>query len=193
MFPIKTIAGWWVAVTIMGLLVAVTVAHGQSEASSLVPTQSLWVGADYSNLHAGFPKGSNLRISGIGVFGDYNWNHQWSVEAKARFLDFNSWYGETEQDYLVGPHYTFLHNNKLRPFASFQIGIVRMQYPFKIGTQSLFAMAPGGGVEYRLNHKWAVRGSYEFQFLPNSPNFTDEPKFGIKPNGLSVGISYHLH
>jgi opacity protein-like surface antigen len=53
-------------------------------------------------------------------------------------------------------------------------------------------MAPGGGLEYRLNHKWSLRATYEYQFLPNSPNFTNEPKFGIKPNGALMGISYRL-
>jgi predicted extracellular nuclease len=48
------------------------------------------------------------------------------------------------------------------------------------------------GTEYRLGHQWLVRGTYEYQFLPNSPNFTNEPKFGIKPNGVSAGISYRL-
>jgi opacity protein-like surface antigen len=53
-------------------------------------------------------------------------------------------------------------------------------------------MSPGGGLDYQINHKWSLRGSYEYQLLSNSPSFTDEPKFGIKPNGVSVGISYRL-
>jgi opacity protein-like surface antigen len=114
------------------------------------------------------------------------------VEAHGRFLNLNSWYGETEQDYLAGPRYTFLHSLKWHPFASFQVGLVRVQYPFSIGTGTSFAMVPGGGLDYRINQKWSLRGSYEYQFLPNSPNFTDEPKFGIKPNGVSVGVSYRL-
>jgi opacity protein-like surface antigen len=150
------------------------------------------VGAEYANLQAGFPNGSNLRLSGVGVFGNFNWNHTYGMEAHARFLNFNSWNGETEQDYLAGPRYTFLHRNKLRPFAAFNVGLVKIQYPFSMGTGTSFAMAPGGGVEYRLSHKWSIRGNYEYQILLNSPDFTNEPKFGIKPNGGLVGISYRL-
>jgi opacity protein-like surface antigen len=53
-------------------------------------------------------------------------------------------------------------------------------------------MAPGGGVEYRLSRKLSLRAIYEYQFLSNSPNFTNEPQFGIKPNGGFAGISYRV-
>jgi opacity protein-like surface antigen len=150
------------------------------------------VGAEYANLQAGFPADSTLRLSGVCAFGNYNWNHHYGVEAHVRFLNFNSWNGETEQNYLAGPRYTFLHSNKWRPFASFQVGLVKIQYPFSMGNGTSFAMAPGGGVECRLNRKWSIRGAYEYQLLTNSPNFTNEPQFGIKPNGPLVGISYQI-
>lgn len=149
--------------------------------------------AEYANLQAGFPVGSNVRLSGVGALANFNWNHRLGVEAHARFLSFNSWNGETEQDYLVGPRYTFMHSNKWRPFAEFQVGLVKIQYPFSIGNGISFAMAPGGGLEYRLNRKWSVRGTYEYQILTDSPSFTNEPQFGIKPNGAMVGVTYRLH
>jgi opacity protein-like surface antigen len=191
MFRKKTFGCWRVGLAIAGLFAA-TGAYGQIVPSAEGDGQSLWVGAEYANLQAGFPNGSNLRLSGVGVFGNFNWNHTYGMEAHARFLNFNSWNGETEQDYLAGPRYTFLHRNKLRPFAAFNVGLVKIQYPFSMGTGTSFAMAPGGGVEYRLSHKWSIRGNYEYQILLNSPDFTNEPKFGIKPNGGLVGISYRL-
>jgi opacity protein-like surface antigen len=180
--------GWALAF----VFVCAAAAHGQAVPSAHRGAQSLWLGAEYSNLHAGFPYGSSLRLSGAGVFATYNWDHHYAVEGHARFLNQNSWYGETEQDYLAGPRYTFLRSNKWRPYASFQAGIVKIQYPFSIGNGSLFALAPGGGIEYRMAPKWALRGSYEYQILPNSPNFTDEPKFGIRPNGFQFGIAYRM-
>jgi opacity protein-like surface antigen len=191
MFRQKAFGGWRMGMAIAGLFAAAG-AYGQVVSSAEGDGQSLWVGAEYANLQAGFPNGSNLRLSGVGVFGNFNWNHTYGMEAHARFLNFNSWNGETEQDYLAGPRYTFLHRNKLRPFAAFNVGLVKIQYPFSMGTGTSFAMAPGGGVEYRLSHKWSIRGNYEYQILLNSPDFTNEPKFGIKPNGGLVGISYRL-
>jgi len=153
---------------------------------------SLWAGAEYANFKAGFPIDSNTRLGGVGALVSYNWNRHYGVEAHMRFLNMNSWYGETQQDWLVGPRYTFLRGEKLRPYASFLVGAVKIQYPFQMGTGTSFTMAPGGGVEYRLSRKLAVRGGYELQMLTNSPDFTNEPKFGIRPSGLTVGVSYRI-
>lgn len=188
----KIFCGWRTGLAMAGILAAAAVAYGQSEASAFGAGQSLWIGGEYTNLQAGFPIDSSVRVSGIGVFGDYNWNHRIGLEARARFLNFGSWHGETEQDYLVGPRYTFLHSSKWLPYADFKVGLVKIQYPFSMGNGTSFTMAPGGGVERRLNRRWSVRAAYEYQILSNSPNFTNEPKFGIKPNGFSGGISYRL-
>ena len=53
-------------------------------------------------------------------------------------------------------------------------------------------MVPGVGLEYRLKRRLSLRGSYEYQILPNSPNFTNEPKFGIRPAGVFAGLTYRL-
>jgi opacity protein-like surface antigen len=174
------------------LFIAVATAHGQSTHDAEGGGASLWAGAEFSSFLAGFPSGSSTRLQGIGAFGTYNLRHNLGFEAHIRFLDMGSWHGETQQDYLFGPRYTFLHSNKWRPFVGFDVGAVKIQYPFSIGTGTSFAMAPNAGLEYRLNRKWSLRGSYECQFLPNSPNFTDEPKFGIRPNGVQFGVSYRI-
>lgn len=189
-------AGWTrLAASVLALALAAVFAEparAQAVYAGRGGAASLWVGAEYANLKAGFPRDSTVRLGGIGGFATYNWNRHYALEVHARFLNMNSWYGETEQDYLAGPRYSFLRGEKLRPFAAFQVGMVRMKYPFEIGTQSYFALAPGGGVEYRLNRKWSVRGAYEFQKLLNSPNYTNEPKSGIQPNGFTAGVSYRI-
>lgn len=153
---------------------------------------SLWVGGEYANFKAGFPNGSSVRLGGAGAFAVFDRDHHLGLEMHARILNMNSWYGETEQQYLIGPRYTFLRRDRLRPFAYFQVGLVRINYPFNMGTGNSFAMAPGGGLEYRLARKWSVRAAYELQTLANSPNFTNEPKFGIKPSGFTMGLSYRV-
>jgi len=186
----RTLASLFLPLTFFLSMAAI--GYGQTVPDATGAGNSLWAGAEYANMQAGFPNGSSLRLTGVGAFADYNWNHFFGVEMHMRFLNFNSWYGETEQDYLAGPRYTFLKSNRWRPFAGFEIGAVRIQYPFAIGTGTCFAISPGGGLEYRLGRKWAARATYEYQFLPNSPNFTDEPKFGIRPNGFQAGISYRI-
>lgn len=176
----------------IGATIFATLAYGQVAPSAFDRSQSIRLGLEYSNMEAGFPAGSSLRLSGIGAFGTFNWNHQIGVEGAARFQRFNSFYGETEDSYLAGPRYTFLHSDQWRPFAAFELGVVKMQYPFSLGSCGCFAMAPTGGLDYRLDRKWSLRGEYQYQILPGSPNFTNEPKFGIRPNGFQAGISYRV-
>jgi opacity protein-like surface antigen len=174
------------------ILMSVGVAQGQAVSAAQGGGQTLWLGADYSNLHAGFPEGSELRFSSLGMYGVFNWNHQLGAEGESRFFQFNGYHGETEKDLLAGPRYTFLHNPHWGPYAALLLGGTRVKYPFTIGVQSFFTVAPAGGVEYRLNYRWSVRGEYQYDFLHNSPNFTDEPHFGIRPDGFRVGVSYRL-
>lgn len=174
------------------LLFVSPMVRGQATASAKGEGQALWAGVEYSNFKAGFPNNSSVRLSGIGGFADFHWTHAIGVEAHARFLNLQSWNGETEQDYLIGPRYTFLHSERWRPFASFEVGFVKIHYPFTLGDGTSFAMAPGGGLEYRLGNRWHARAAYDFQLLPNSPNFTNATKFGIHPNGASVGITYRI-
>ena len=150
---------------------------------------SLWGGFEFANYKAAFPYGSGLRLSGPGAFVTFNWTHHIGFEGHARFLDLNSWNGETEQDYIAGPRYTFFMSRHWRPFVTVGVGGVRIHYPFSIGTGNQFAVAPGGGLEYRITRRVSVRGVYEFQYLPNSPNFSNEPHFGMDPNGVYGGFS----
>jgi len=167
-------------------------AYGQVAPSSFQRSQSIRLGVEYSNMEAGFPAGSNLRLSGIGAFGTFNWNHQIGLEGAVRFLHFNSYYGETEDSFLAGPRYTFLHSDKWKPFGAFELGVVKMTYPFSLGSCGCFAIAPTGGLDYRLDRKWSLRAEYQYQILPGSPNFTNEAKFDIKPNGFQMGVSYRV-
>jgi opacity protein-like surface antigen len=174
-----------------GVLVAMG-AYGQAVPASRGGGQTLWLGGEFSNMHAGFPNGSDLRLSSVGAYGVFNWNHHFGLEGETRFLQFNGYHGETEKDLLAGPRYTFFNNARWRPYAALLLGGSRIKYPFNIGVQSFFTIAPAAGLEYRLSYRWSVRGEYQYQVLPGSPNFTNEPKYGINPNGFRIGVSFRL-
>ncbi|WP_420239529.1 outer membrane beta-barrel protein [Telmatobacter bradus] len=166
--------------------------HAQTAIDGTNGEASLWAGAEYANFKAGFPVDSNVRLGGMGVFLNYNRTRHYAVEAHMRMLNQGSWYGETQQDWLIGPRYTFLRGEKLRPYAYFLVGMVHMQYPFEMGASNSFTMAPGGGVEYRLSRNLSVRGGYEFQSLATSSNFSNEPGYSLKPNGFTMGVAYRI-
>ena len=156
--------------------------------------QGLSVGAEYSNFR---PDWGPTRLQGIAVFADLDglFLKNLGAEGEARWLRFNQPYGQTEDNYLIGPRYRLYRHHKFSFFGKFVMGGGFITYPNKIGSGSYFAYAPGGTVEYRLNHRWIVRGDYEYQFWPSAPGlaFTyPNPSRGLTPNGFSGGVSYHL-
>lgn len=194
MFFLKSLLGLPV-VCLMAVLAASLVVHparAQAVESATRPGHSLWVGGEYSNIHAGFPYQSDQRLWGVGAFADYHLTVHLALEAEARFLRFNSFYGETEDNYLAGPRYTARSFGKLQPYSQCLAGIGKIQYPFQIGSGSYLALTPGAGVNYRIGGRWLLRGEYEYQFWLNSPNFSNEPSHQIAPNGFHVGLAYRL-
>jgi opacity protein-like surface antigen len=155
-------------------------------------SHALWVGGEYSNFHASYPYGSNLRLWGIGGFADYRLTPHIGVVAEARFLRFNSFYGDSEDNYLGGVHYLTKRFGKVQPYAIGLAGLGRIQYPFGIPAGRYFALAPGGGASYSIARKWSVRGEYEYQLWLNWPNIHGYANQKFTPNGFNVGVAYRL-
>ena len=80
-------------VSILALLACLWSTHGLAQ---VVPSASrgsdtLWVGAEYSNFNAPFPYQSGQRLRGVGVLVDFNFDAHLGVEANARFLPFGGY------------------------------------------------------------------------------------------------------
>lgn len=170
--------------------------HVQLEAQ-VAPTAYLkpplfWVGAEYSNVRASFPYQSSQRLEGVGVFAEFRLNGRIGLEGDARFLHFGGFEGSTESSYLAGPKAYFFAKGKFQPYGKFLVGAGRIHYPFAIGDASYFAMAPGGGTDYRLGRRWMLRAEYEYQIWPESPGYANEPKHRLTPNGFHVGVAYRI-
>lgn len=176
----------------VSLLSITMAAHAQAVPAATMPNHGLWLGGEYANFHAAFPYESSQRLWGIGAFADYHITSHIGVEASVRFLRFNSFYGETEDNYLAGPRYLVGRFGKFEPYAQCLVGIGRIQYPFQIGTGRYFAVAPGAGVNYRIAYRWSLTGGYEYQFWPGSPGITGEPAHSITPSGFHIGLAIKL-
>ncbi|MGA2635784.1 MAG: porin family protein [Terracidiphilus sp.] len=179
----------WMVVLAAGLLAG-------SVQAQVVPSatgpHALWVGGEYSNIHADYPYGSNLRLWGIGGFADYRLSPHIGIVAEARFLRFNSYYGDSEDNYLGGVRYLTRRFGKLQPYAQGLAGLGRIQYPFGIPAGRYFALAPGAGASYSIARKWSVRGEYEYQLWLNWPNIPGYATQSFTPNGFHVGVGYRL-
>jgi hypothetical protein len=180
----------WLAV--LAACLPAVVSQAQVVPSAISPSHGLWLGGAYSNIHAGFPYASPQRLWGIGAFADYHITSHIGIEAEARFLRFNSFYGETEDNYLAGPRYMVARFRRLQPWAQCLAGIGKIQYPFQIGTGSYLVVAPGAGANYRIAARWSVTGGYEYQFWPGSPGVADEPAHIIAPSGFHLGLAFRL-
>lgn len=180
----------WIAALATGLFASA--AHAQVVPSATSPVHALWVGGEYSNFSASFPYQSGKRLWGIGAFADYHLNSHIGLEAEARFLRFNSFYGEMEDNYLAGPRYLMGRFGRLQPYAQCLAGIGKIQYPFAIGNGNYLALAPGAGANYRIARRWSLRGEYEYQLWPGSPNIANQPAHEITPNGFYVGLAFRL-
>ena len=165
-------------------------ASGQVVAAGYQDNPRFWLGAEYSNMDASFPYQSNQRISGIGGFADLNLKGRVGLEGDARLLRFGGFESSTETSYLFGPKFLFRNFGRFKPYVKGLIGVGRIHYPFQIGDASYFAVAPGGGVSYKLSDRFAIRAEYEYQFWPDSPGYTNEPHHELTPNGINVGFSY---
>ena len=178
--------------TTLSVALLLVPAGAQVVPSAYGPGHSLWAGGEYSNVSASFPYQSSQRLEGAGVFADYHLNRLAGIEGEARFLNFGGFEGSTESSYLGGPRFSILAHGRILPFGKVLIGVGRIHYPFQIGSESYFALAPGGGIDYRVSRRWMLRGEYEYQLWLNSPGYANEPDHRLTPNGFHIGVSYRL-
>lgn len=150
----------------------------------------LWAGGEYSNYSPDF--GPSQRLWGLGGYVDLNWNARYAAEAEVRFLRFNGYSGQYQDNYFIGPKITLFRRGNLRPYAKALIGLGKFNFPYQLGYGTYFVVAPGGGVDYRLTHRIALRAEYEYQFWPTAPGLGGEPNNGLKPNGFSAGFAYRI-
>jgi len=150
----------------------------------------IWVGAQYSDFQTDF---ENNRIGGLGVYADFDRAAHWGVEADARWFRLGETGGQSVSNYLVGDRYRHsLKHETIVPYAKVLVGAGLMNYPSNIGHGSYFAFAPGGGVDFRISPRFAVRTEYEYQGWPAAPGFPGIPSHGLSPNGISIGFAWRV-
>ncbi|MGA2206309.1 MAG: outer membrane beta-barrel protein [Terracidiphilus sp.] len=167
-------------------------AQAQVVPSGFESRHAVWVGGECSTFSASFPYQSGQRIYGCGAFADLRWAPHLDVEGDARWLPAGGFAGSTESSYLAGPRYMFNRLGKFQPYGKFLLGEGSIHYPYQIGNRTYFALAPGGGLNYRVARRLTVRAEYEYQIWLNSPGFANEPNHHLAPNGFNLGVAYQV-
>lgn len=175
------------------LLLLPAIGRAQVVAAGRGGNQQLFAGGYFSDFS---PDYGYQRLYGIGAFVDYNLTPRLGAEAEARFLRFNQLSNIHEDNYLVGPKVNF-RKKKYIFYGKGLLGVGEFNFPFNAAHGGYFAVALGGGVDYRLSHRFYVRGDYEYQIWPgfvgppDAPSTANRPN-GLSPNGFSVGMSYRI-
>jgi hypothetical protein len=198
---------------VAGLLIAAaSVAAGaQAAPSAYQRSFSLTAGAFASGFRPDWPDGSAIDATvyplfGPGAFVDARFTHWFQVEAEGRWLRFNEYYGESEDNYLIGPRVPIKRFGKFQTYGKALIGLGKMQFPegdvFARGSYT--AIALGGTLDYQLSHRFTVRaldfeyqdwplwpGKFPAQVAPGTIPYGNYSK-SLQPIGLSVGIGYRI-
>lgn len=128
----------------------------------------------------GIAQTSPNRLYGMGAYADVKFTRWVQIEGEARWLDFNQYLGINETNYLVGPRVPVGTFKKITPYGKFLVGMGGGSFL----TGHSFVMAYGGGLDYRLSHRFQVRGDFEYQQWQVTPT--------LFPYGVSVGVSYRV-
>ena len=135
-------------------------------------------------------------LMGAGAYVDYSplVLDQLGVEAEGRWLNINGTHGFSETTYLIGPQYRFVwgQRKRLHPYAKALVGIGEINFPYQLAHGNYLAIAPGGGADFALNLRWRLRADYEYQLWPSAPGIPGVASAMLKPNGVSVGVSYRI-
>jgi opacity protein-like surface antigen len=182
-----------VAALFVGSLLGPAIASGQVAAASIGGRPSLYVGGYYSNFNSDFNGAgkSAMRLSGAGVYVDWDLFGRLGAEGEARFLRFNQVNNFHSDHYLAGPRYS-MRFGKYRPYAKLLLGAGEVNYPFNLAYGGYFSLVPGGGLDYQLTRRFSARADYEYQFWPTAPGLPGAPSNGLNPNGFSAGIGYRI-
>jgi opacity protein-like surface antigen len=105
------------------------------------------------------------------------------MQSEVCWLEFHQNSNIHAKTYLAGPRYHF-DLGRFQPYAKGLVGIGNFNFTYNYAHGRYFVIAPGAGLDYRLNHRLSVRVDGEYQYWPQ---FTFGP---MSSGGVSVGIRY---
>lgn len=165
------------------LLLACSACFGQARYAGTGPGSLVTVGVEASGYQIDY---SHRYLGGGAVYADFNVTWRLGIEGEARFLRYHQSADTHETTWLIGPRWSF-GKSRFNPYVKGLVGLGQFNFPYDYAHGSYFVVAPGAGLDWRLNRRirWRV-ADFEYQ---EWPQFT----YGaIHPYGLSTGISFSL-
>lgn len=154
-----------------------TVPHGEAGGISLS------AGGTFSGYSLGYGQRKMLGISG---FVDADSKGSLGLEGEARWLILHQTADVHASTYMAGPRY-FRNVRRFQPYAKVLVGFGQFSFPYNFAHGNYLVVAPGGGVDFRINHRIRVRlVDFEYQIWPQ---FTYGAMSSV---GISAGIRYRI-
>jgi hypothetical protein len=172
---------WLLSAAVFWLLA--TMCQGQAKYAGTGPGSLVTIGATASGFQSSY---GHRYLGGVGGYVDANLTWRFGIEGEARFLRYHAQADTYETTYLIGPRVSF-GKHRLNPYAKVLVGLGRFNFPYDYGYGSYFVVAPGAGVDLRLNRRVRLRLiDFEYQEWPQF-------SFGaIQPYGISAGVSFSV-
>lgn len=129
------------------------------------------------------------KLIGIGTYVDIHMTHWIQLEAEGRWMRWNGYAGETQDNYLIGPRIPIRQlGSKTQLYGKALIGAGKMTFPNGYGYGTFTDLAFGAALDHQLSRKLSVKADFEYQYWPvwltnNS----------ISPYGVSVGVGYRVY
>jgi hypothetical protein len=122
------------------------------------------------------------KLLGVSAFVDVDTRRHLSAEAEVRRLQFHNTNDVTVTTYLAGGRY-FRNVGRFQIYAKFLSGFGHADLEFGVAQANSLVIAPGGGVDFLLNHRVHLRlADFEYQRWPQAV-------YGSTPSLASTGIS----
>lgn len=161
--------------------------HAQTVQSADARRLTITAGGMASGFQPG--EGDNDLV-GLGTYVDVHFTHWIQIEGEARWLRFNEYLGEHQDNYLIGPRVPIKQFRRATLYGKALIGMGKMTFPstdlYSYGTFT--ALAYGGTVDYKLSRRLSLRAiDFEYQQWPKWVNNN-----ALYPYGISVGVGYRV-
>lgn len=162
-------------------------ARAQSSEAAVGDWSSLAAGGSFNASRTQY--GQHWLYGGT-VFVDANFTWRYGIEGETNWEVLNQFEKAHATTYLVGPRLQLAgmgENAQWRPYVKFLVGDGYFDFPYHYGWGNYFVMAPGGGVDYRVNSRIRLRlFDVEYQYWPG---FT----YGSMTNlNVSTGVRYRI-
>jgi len=170
------------------VLLAVCLGLGRAACAQTVPAADaggarLSVGGTASGYYLQY---GEVKVLGATAFVDLDTLRHFGFEGEARWLKFHQTHDINATTYLGGVRYSRFFG-RFQPYGKALVGLGQFNYPYSLGKDSSFVVAPGGGLDYRISERIRWRAvDFEYQLWP-------EFHYGqMSSYGVSSGLKFKI-